>query len=117
MEGLLVNEGESRHREFFKIRRQNAMHSLFFRRKVAAISTIAALLLTSCAVAGVPEWVKRAPADKGYLYFVGIKTGARTVEEGKRSAVRQAITELVEHLEAEVKTKFSEKRTELEAKV
>jgi len=74
------------------------------------------LLLISCA-AKRPGWIRSIPQDEQYFYAVGIKTGASTLEEGKRSAVQQAVTELVEHFELQSSVKYEERKTELETKV
>lgn len=65
----------------------------------------------------LPKWVKKIPSDREYLYLVGISTGVKTLEDGKRSAVKQAITELTEHFEIHSNTRFRERKTELETKV
>src|SRR3972149_1007131 len=84
--------------------------------KTYCLLFICVLLLTSCA-AKRPGWIRSIPQDKQYFYAVGIKTGASTLEEGKRSAVQQAVTELVEHFELQSRVKYEERKTELETKV
>lgn len=66
---------------------------------------------------GLPKWVTKIPSDREYLYFVGINTGAQSLEDGKRSAVKQAIAELTEQFEIRSNTRFMERKTELETKV
>ena len=76
------------------------------------------LLFAANAVSGsLPKWVTKVPSDREHLYFVGINTGAQTLEDGKRSAVKQAIAELTEQFETRSNTRFRERKTELETKV
>lgn len=76
------------------------------------------LIFAANAISGsLPRWVTKVPSDKESLYFVGISTGAQALENGKRSAVKQAIAELTEQFETRSNTRFSERRTELETKL
>jgi len=84
--------------------------------KVYCLLFICILLLTSCA-AKRPGWIMEVPKDKQYIYAVGMKTAAFSLEEGKRSAVQQAVTELVEHFELQSRVRYQERKTELETKV
>lgn len=94
------------------------MRAYFACRIVWILSAIVAVSLSSYAMAGgIPKWVVKVPEDKEYLYFVGIKTSAPALEDGKRSAIKQAVTELVEHFEVRSKTRYYEKKTELETKL
>lgn len=76
------------------------------------------LLFAANAISGgLSAWPKKIPSDKEFLYFVGINTGAQTIEEGKRSAVKEAIAELTEHFGIRPNTRFHERKTEMETRV
>lgn len=89
------------------------------RNRIAIFSLLVfGLLISVYAMAGsLPKWVTNIPADKEHLYFVGINTDAQSLEDGKRSAVKQAIAELTEQFETRSNTRFMERKTELETKV
>lgn len=77
------------------------------------------ITLSACA-SGIDKkpWIDTIPIhDSEYLYFVGIKTGAPTLEEGKRSAVKAAIAELVEYFEVNLQSKYLESTTTLETRI
>ena len=64
-----------------------------------------------------PKWITEIPSDNRYIYTVGIKTNAPTIEDGRRSAANQAIAELVAHFGIKSNAQFNEKKTEIETKV
>lgn len=63
-----------------------------------------------------PKWITEIPSDNKYIYTVGIKTNASTIEDGRRSAANQAIAELVTRFGIKSKAQFNEKKTQLETK-
>lgn len=94
------------------------MHSLSCYKTKAVFLAIASVFISTWALAiGIPKWVTNTPEDREYLYVVGIKTGALALEEGKRSAINQAVTELTEHFEVRSKTRYYEKKTEIETRL
>ena len=64
-----------------------------------------------------PKWITEIPSDNRYIYTVGIKTNASTIEDDKRSAANQAIAELITRFGIKSKAQFNEKKTEIETKV
>ncbi|MBI5410289.1 MAG: hypothetical protein HZA14_13080 [Nitrospirae bacterium] len=95
--------------------RSDKMAGSVFYRAFLIFSAAALVLAAASAIAGgIPKWVTKAPEDKEYLYFVGIKTDALALEDGKRLAINQAVTELVEHFEIRLKSRYYEKKTEIE---
>ncbi len=66
----------------------------------------------------VPYWLKKPPLpDKDYIYFVGIKTGAKSIESGRERATRDAINQIVEYMGIKVSTRFVSKKTKLTTKL
>ncbi|HLD29206.1 MAG TPA: hypothetical protein VJC03_02605, partial [bacterium] len=65
-----------------------------------------------CADQGVPYWVSKLPAEKDNLYFLGVKTGAASLEEGKNEAFRDGLSRIVEYVGVELKSEFHELRTQ-----
>ncbi len=62
-----------------------------------------------------PSWIAASPADSNDLrYFVGIRTGASTLEEGKDSAVKDASGRIAGFLKSRVSSQFEETTTQLE---
>lgn len=62
-----------------------------------------------------PSWIAAPPADsKDLRYFVGIRTGASTLEEGKDSAVKDASGRIAGFLKSRVSSQFDETTTQLE---
>jgi len=54
----------------------------------------------------IPEWVKRVPSEVGYIYFVASKTGAATVEDGKKDAFENALIQIAEYLGVKVDSTY-----------
>jgi hypothetical protein len=74
-----------------------------------------AQLLTETSAPAPPSWVKGPPADSRDLrYFVGIRTGASTREEGIDSAVKDASGQIAGFLKSRVRTEFEETTTQVE---
>ena len=74
-----------------------------------------AQLLTETSAPVPPSWVKAPPADSRDLrYFVGIRTGASTREEGIDSAVKDASGQIAGFLKSRVRTEFEETTTQVE---
>jgi len=65
----------------------------------------------------IPEWAERPPHDDRYVYAVGARTGAATIEEARRGAIEQAVAELVRRFGVTSQTSYEEVRTELETRV
>jgi hypothetical protein len=64
-----------------------------------------------------PRWIDRPPEDRLYLYVVGVATDSPTLEEGRRLAISNAVSEIVQYFGITSKVRFNEKRTELYTKV
>jgi len=66
----------------------------------------------------IPKWVTKPPQNnESYLYFVGVRSGAATVEEGQRDAIANAVVKLVDYFGIEARRKFEQVRTELTTKI
>lgn len=62
-----------------------------------------------------PSWKAVHPADDGnFRYFVGIRTGASTLEEGRESAVKDASGQIAGFLKSRVRSEFEETTTQIE---
>lgn len=60
-----------------------------------------------------PSWTSTPPPDsREYRYFVGIQTGASTLEEGKDSAVKDASSEIAEFLRIRIRSEYKERTTQ-----
>ncbi len=74
-----------------------------------------AQLLKEASAPTPPAWVKGPPADSRELrYFVGMRTGASTREEGIDSAVKDASGQIAGFLKSRVRTEFEETTTQVE---
>src|SRR4030065_2857775 len=60
-----------------------------------------------------PSWTSTPPPDsREYRYFVGIQSGASTLEEGKDSAVKDASSEIAEFLRSRIRSEYKERTTQ-----
>ena len=58
-----------------------------------------------------PKWITKPPKNtKEYMYFVGSRTGAETLEDAKKSATQNAIGEIITFFGIRAKTEFEEKK-------
>lgn len=64
-----------------------------------------------------PAWIERLPASDEYVYVLGIKTGAATLEEGRSEAARQAVGELASYLGVRMQSKLQVFMTDVETKI
>ena len=65
-----------------------------------------------------PSWITTAPQDSDkFRYFVGIRTGASTLEEGKDSAYKNALDKIASFLKIRVSSEFEETTTLAEQNV
>ncbi len=65
-----------------------------------------------------PNWLTKPPSpDSQFLYFVGVKTGAETLEEGKESAIKNSIGEIVDYFGIKAKTRYEEEKNALSSKI
>lgn len=79
---------------------------------------LACVLLSACAATrNLPRWAQQPPRDDAYLYAVGTRTGAVSIEEARRGAVEQAVGELVRRFGVTSQTSYEEVRTQLETRV
>jgi len=88
---------------------------------------LAAALLVSCAPAAQiareasrptrPGWIDKPPRDSGLLYFVGISTGASTLEEGMNAATNDAVSKISDYTGIRIESFFEEQSTESSDKV
>jgi hypothetical protein len=82
---------------------------------LAAIA-LAAALVAAVGCAGNSRWTASREDDR-YLYVPGVATGASSLEEGKRRAVLQAVSEIVQFFGYTSTVEYNEKRTELSTKI
>ena len=64
-----------------------------------------------------PEWIESPPQGKETLYFVGIKTSAETLEEGRKAALRNAMSDIGNFMGSKVESVFEEYISEVEQKL
>ncbi|HEA47143.1 MAG TPA: hypothetical protein ENH97_01890 [bacterium] len=65
-----------------------------------------------------PSWVtKEKKADDKYLYFSGMRTQARRLEDGESDAVKNAARKIVEYFGQEGIILYEKKRTEIETQL
>jgi tetratricopeptide (TPR) repeat protein len=65
-----------------------------------------------------PEWITKPPAaDSRFLYFVGMKTAAGTLEEGKQSAIGSAVSDIVGYFGVKTETRYEEKKNEISSEI
>ena len=65
-----------------------------------------------------PSWIAAPPPDsREFRYFVGIRTGASTLEEGKDSAFKNALDKIASFLKTRVSSEFEETTTLVEQNV
>lgn len=64
-----------------------------------------------------PAWIDRRPTSNEYIYLVGIRSGAPTVEVGRSEAARQAVSELANYLGVRLQSKLQVFMSEVETKV
>jgi hypothetical protein len=78
-----------------------------------------ALSFPTSALAGKkPKWINKPPKeDDKYLYVVGGATGASSFQNGKATAINQAVSELLNFFGFTSSTKFSQKKTEISTKI
>jgi hypothetical protein len=80
---------------------------------------VIAVAVAGCALhhGNLPGWVERPPQDDTYLYAVGTRTGAPTMEEARRGAVEQAVAELTRRFGTTSQSFYNEVRTQLATQV
>ena len=64
-----------------------------------------------------PSWIERLPISNEYIYVMGIRSGAPTLEAGRSGAVRQGIGELTSYLGVRMQSTLKIFMTDLETKV
>ena len=89
-------------------------------------SRAAATALLGCALAGLyagcgdqpsvikttsspkqPAWLTRPPSEAGYLYFMGAKPGAESLDDGKTAAMDKARDEAAKYIGVNISSEFS----------
>jgi hypothetical protein len=64
-----------------------------------------------------PAWIERLPTSNEYIYVMGIRSGAPTLEAGRSEATRQAVGELTSYLGVRMQSKLQVFMTDLETKI
>jgi hypothetical protein len=85
----------------------------------AVLFACLAVLAAGCSArrGGLPDWVVNPPTSRAYLYAVGVRSGAPTIEEARRGAVEQAVGELVRGFGVTSRTAYEEVRSDLATRV
>ncbi|MGM0441578.1 MAG: PEGA domain-containing protein [Elusimicrobiota bacterium] len=61
-----------------------------------------------------PDWIAKPPLpDSEYVYFIGIKTDARSIEAGRTAAARDVMNQIVEYIGIRVTSKMIFQKSEL----
>lgn len=55
-----------------------------------------------------PSWVNAPPQKAGMMYFVGIATGAETLEQGKEAAMKNATSQIAHLMGSKVESRFEQ---------
>jgi hypothetical protein len=61
-----------------------------------------------------PGWIEHPPQESGVVYFVGISTATKTLEDGRGVALNNALTKVAGFLGSKIKTVFEGHFTEIE---
>jgi hypothetical protein len=56
-----------------------------------------------------PAWMTRAPGEPGFLYFMGAKPGAETLDDGKTAAMDKARDEAAKYIGVSISSEFTSK--------
>ncbi len=81
---------------------------------IIGIETHAEIIKETSASAS-PAWIAVLPADSHeFRYFVGFRTGATSLEEGRESAVKDASSQIAGFLRSRLKTEYSETTTQID---
>ena len=77
------------------------------------------LILGGCATigAGRPDWVLQPPQDSMNLYFVGIASGTKTLQEGHETALKDALGKIANYLGTRVKSSYQQIVNEIEQRL
>ncbi len=58
-----------------------------------------------------PKWITHPPSDKINLYFIGAKTKASSLEEGKKSAIEGVVKEIVDYFGIQAESTYEETKS------
>jgi len=104
--------------------RRNILLPLYSRR--VFILLIAIIIQMSCASptqiiretssSGKPKWIETPPRENETLYFVGIKTSAETLEEGRNAALKDAMSKISDFMGCKIESLFKDYISEIEQK-
>lgn len=64
-----------------------------------------------------PEWISKIPQDRIYLYAIGVKAGASSLNEGIEKASANAAAEIVSVVGIKVKAKVERISTEISDRI
>jgi len=64
-----------------------------------------------------PGWIDQPPKGDEILYFVGICTGARSLEEGRETAAKDALKQIAHYIRSDIKSEFYEYLSTIEQKI
>jgi len=64
-----------------------------------------------------PGWINQPPTGEEILYFVGICTGARNLEEGREAAAKDALNQIANYIRSDIKSDFYQYLSTIEQKI
>ena len=64
-----------------------------------------------------PKWIETPPQGNETLYFVGIKTSAETLEDGRNAALRNAMSKISNFMGSKIESVFEDYVSEVEQKL
>lgn len=64
-----------------------------------------------------PKWIETPPQGNETLYFVGIKTSAETLEDGRNAAIRNAMSKISNFMGSKIESVFEDYVSEVEQKL
>lgn len=64
-----------------------------------------------------PKWIDQPPSGGDILYFVGIRTGASSLEEARSSAMKDAFGQVAGYIRSDVTSDFQDLSTEIWSKM
>lgn len=64
-----------------------------------------------------PKWIDTPPGQGETMFFVGIKTGAATMEEARESSTKDAFNQIAGYIRSDVSSEFKDFTTEIESRI
>lgn len=61
-----------------------------------------------------PEWINHPPEEKNKVFFIGICSGADSLESGQDAAAKNAASKIAQYIDSEIQSEYHEHTTEIE---